>query len=107
MAGRSGDHDRRDRRDATRIAIALVGLAVLVGIILLIAGPAVQGFIGDSLAPGVGVKSAFIWGFGLTFAVFVVFALVSGDGVVGELPVMLGGFLVFWLIFSFSVAWIF
>lgn len=105
--GRAGSDGGRDRREAVRIGIALAVLVVLLGILALLAGPTLQALVGDALSPGVGVKSAFIWGFALTFTVFVVFALVSGDGVIGELPVMLGGFLAFWVIFSFSVAWIF
>jgi hypothetical protein len=38
---------------------------------------------------------------------FVVFAAVSGDGLIGELQFMLAGFFSFFLILTFLIAWIF
>lgn len=105
--GRAGGDGGRDRREAVRIGVALLALLVLLGLTALFAGPVLQAIFYDSLEPGLGVRTAFIWGFGLTFAVFVVFAIVAGDGVIGELPIMLGAFLAFWAIFSLSIAWIF
>lgn len=109
MAERNGrtDNDRRDRREAIRIAVGLLAIAAVVAIVAVLAAPVVQVFFAESLAPGLGVKTAFAWGFALTFVVFVVFAVVAGDGVIGELPIILAGFLAFWAIFSLTIAWIF
>ena len=107
MAEEEGSTARRDRRDARRIATGLVLLVVVLALAALLAGPMLQAFFYASLEPGLGVKAAFAWGFGLTFAMFVAFAIVAGEGVIGELPIMLAAFLAFWVIFSLSVAWIF
>ena len=107
MAGGNGRSGRRDRREALRIGLGLVVLVVLLGVAALLAGPVLQAIFYESLEPGLGVKAAFAWGFGLTFAVFIVFAVVAGDGVIGELPIMLGAFLAFWVIFSLTIAWMF
>ena len=107
MARRSGRTGGHDRREAVGIAVGLLLLVVMLGVAAMLAGPALQAIFYDSLEPGLGVRSAFVWGFGLTFAIFIIFALVSGDGMIGELPIMLGAFLAFWAIFSLSIAWIF
>lgn len=99
--------DHRDRRDAWRIVLGFAVLLLLAGIAAVVIWPAIEALTATHLAPGLGIKPAFAWGFGLTFAVFVVFAMVAGDGVFGELPIMLGAFLGFWVIFSLSIAWIF
>lgn len=105
--GRTGERSRRDRREAIRIALGLLLLVVVLGVTAILAGPMLQAIFYDALEPGLGTRTAFVWGFGLTFALFIVFAIVAGDGVIGELPIMLGGFLAFWAIFSLSIAWIF
>ena len=99
--------DRRDRREAVRIALGLGAILVLLAVGVVLIGPMAQAFFAESLAPGLGVKAAFAWGFVVAFALFVVFAVVAGDGVIGELPVMLATFLAFWAIFSLTIAWIF
>ena len=105
--GRTREGGRRDRREAVRIAVGLLLLVIVLGVAAVLAGPMLQAIFYDALEPGLGTRTAFVWGFGLTFALFIVFAIVAGDGVIGELPIMLGGFLAFWAIFSLSIAWIF
>ena len=102
-----GRADRRDRGEAVRIALGLAAIVVVLALAAVLLGPMAQAFFADSLAPGLGVKAAFAWGFGVAFTVFVVFAVVAGDGVIGELPIMLAAFLAFWAIFSLTIAWIF
>lgn len=53
---------------------------------------------------GVGWRSAFLSSIVLSFLFLVVFALVAGDGVVGELPVMLVFFFVMVAFFTLSIA---
>jgi hypothetical protein len=42
-----------------------------------------------------GLKEALPWGFGLTVGLFVLFAIVVGDGLIGEFQFMLGAFFSF------------
>lgn len=106
-SNRPSTSDGRDRREALRILAGLAVVLVVVALGIFLVWPEVQIISAEHLEPGLGLKTAFLWGFGLAFAVFVAFAIVSGDGLVGELPVMLGTFLLFWVIFSLVVAWIF
>ena len=90
------------KRDVTLLVIA--GLVVL-GIVLLalIFLPVVV----QSFEPGVGLKMASIIGFFVATILFIVFAIFAGDGLFGEIQFMIGGFLVFFLIFTVMIAWVF
>jgi len=48
-----------------------------------------------------------LWGFGVTVALFVLFALVAGDSLIGEIQYMLGSFFGFFLILTLLIAWVF
>ena len=80
--------------------LALVVLAAVFGLPLL-----KEFFV--ALEPGVGLKTAALWSFGVTFVMFIVFALVAGEGVLGELEFMLLGFFLFFVIITLLIAWIF
>ena len=56
---------------------------------------------------GLGYKEALAYSTGLSALLIVLFALVAGDGIIGELPSMLVGFALFTLFFTMSLAWIF
>ena len=90
------------KRDVKLLVIA--GLVVL-GIMLLalIFLPVVV----QSFEPGVGLKMASIIGFFVTTTLFIVFAIFAGDGLLGEIQFMIGGFLLFYLIFTVMIAWVF
>lgn len=59
------------------------------------------------LDAGVGLKAAALWGFGTTVALLILFALVAGDGLLGELQFMLGAFFLFFVLITLLIAWIF
>ena len=59
------------------------------------------------LEPGVSLKTAATWSFGVTVTMFVLFALVAGDGLLGEIQFMLGGFFLFFIIITLLIAWVF
>jgi hypothetical protein len=60
--------------------------------------------VADGMSQGVGLRTAFLWAIGLSVTFMVLFALVAGDGVIGELTVMLVGFFVMLIFFTFSIA---
>jgi hypothetical protein len=60
-----------------------------------------------SLEAGVGLKEAAKWSFGTTVILFLVFAAVAGDGLLGELQYMLLGFFAFFAIITVLIAWAF
>ena len=58
-------------------------------------------------SPGMGLRDSAIVSFLLTIVVMVVFALVSGDGLLGEIQFVLGAFFSFFVIIWLLIAWIF
>jgi hypothetical protein len=62
----------------------------------------------DPFSAGLGLKNAAIVSFGVSLAVILVMAIVSGgDAIFGELPFTIAGFLLFFVIFWLMIAWIF
>jgi len=97
------DSGRRD----IRLLVVLVGLALVVLLGLAILGVSVLGEVGAAFDDGIGLKTAAIWGFGLTVALMVLFAVVAGDGLFGEIQYMLGAFFTFFAVITLLVAWVF
>lgn len=85
------------------IAVAAVVLAGLAAVFLLPLGQEAVAVMNQ----GIGLKAAALWGFGTTVALFVLFALVSGDSLIGEVQFLLGSFFGFFLILTLLIAWIF
>jgi hypothetical protein len=54
-----------------------------------------------------GLKTAAVWGFFVTVALFVLFAVVSGDSLIGEIQFMLGAFFTFFAVLTLLIAWVF
>ena len=102
-----GDTDRKDKNEARVIAIALVVLVIIVAVAAMLIIPSLTEFSATYLAPGLGLKNAAIAAFFVTLVVMVIFAIASGDGLLGELQFLLPGFLAFFLIFWLMLAWIF
>jgi len=103
-------HDDRDRKEATWLMLtATVALILLVAIVW---GGLYYLFettnFSDPFAAGLGLKNAALISFGVSLAVILVMAVVSGgDAIFGELPFTIAGFLIFFVIFWLMIAWIF
>lgn len=102
-----GETDRKDKKEAQVIAIALVVLVAIAAIAAMLFIPSLAEFSATYLAPGLGLKNAAIAAFFVTLVIMVIFAITSGDGLLGELQFLLPGFLAFFLIFWLMMAWIF
>ena len=87
---------------AVVVLIAVLALVLLAMFLLPAATPIV-----GTLNPGLGIRESVPWGFGLTVALIAFFALVAGDGLIGELQFMLGAFFSFFLILTLLIAWVF
>ena len=103
-------HDDRDRKDAARLLLAAaVALIVLVAIVW----GGIYYFVeyanfSDPFSEGLGLKNAALISFGVSLAVILVMAIVSGgDAIFGELPFTIAGFLIFFVIYWLMIAWIF
>lgn len=88
---------------AVVLAAAAVMLVVAIAVFVLPAGQETVAVLRD----GMGLKSALLWGFATTVALFIVFALVAGDSLIGELQFMLGSFFLFFFVLSLLIAWVF
>lgn len=101
--------DQRDRKEAARLLLAA---AVAILLLIVIGGVGIYFIMGigesDPFSAGLGLKSAAIVSFGVSLAVILVMAVVSGgDAIFGELPFTIAGFLLFFVIFWLMIAWIF
>ena len=99
--------DIEDKKNARLIVVALAVLVILGIIATALIVPAASAIVDAQFTPGIGLKSAAIISFVVTVALFIVFAIVSGDGLIGELQFLLAGFFCFFLICWLMVAWIF
>ena len=95
-----------DKSDLRILAILLAAAAVVIVLALTLGGPLI-GEATAALAPGVDLRTAALWSFGVTVVLFVVFALVAGDGLFGEIQFMLGAFFSFFAIITLLIAWVF
>jgi hypothetical protein len=101
--------DQHDRKEAARLLLAA---AVAILLLIIIGGVGVYFIMGvgesDPFSAGLGLKNAAIVSFGVSLAVILVMAVVSGgDAIFGELPFTIAGFLLFFVIFWLMIAWIF
>ena len=101
--------DQRDRKEAARLLLAA---AVAILLLIVIGGVGIYFIMGvgesDPFSAGLGLKNAAIVSFGVSLAVILVMAVVSGgDAIFGELPFTIAGFLLFFVIFWLMIAWIF
>jgi hypothetical protein len=102
--------DRRERNEALRLFIAA---AVALLLLRVIGGAGVYFLLGfngegDPFSAGIGLKTAALISFGVSFVAILIMAVVSGgDAILGELPFTIAGFLIFFLIFWLMIAWIF
>lgn len=95
-----------ERSDVKLFLVLLAVALVVLGGLFLVGAPLVQEAVA-AFAPGIGLKEATLWGFGVTVALFVLFALVAGDSLIGELQFMLGAFFSFFLVLTLLIAWVF
>ncbi len=98
-------HD--DKKESRKIAIALVSLLLVLGLAIFLMIPLLTELVAVNFTPGVGMKDAAVISFFITVVIMIVFAVVSGDGIFGEIQFILGGFFLFFIIIWLMVAWIF
>ena len=102
-------HDDRDHKETRLLLAAAVALIPQVAIVW----GGIYYFVeyanfSDPFAAGLGLKNAALISFGVSLAVILVMAVVSGgDAIFGELPFTIAGFLIFFVIFWLMIAWIF
>ena len=102
--------DRQERNEALRLFIAAAAALVL---LVVIGGAGFYYLLGvgtetDPFSAGLGLKTAALISFAVSFVAILVMAVVSGgDAIFGELPFTIAGFLIFFVVFWLMIAWIF
>lgn len=86
--------------------VALLVIAISAGVGYLFV-PALTNIIDLYFEPGLGLKNAAIYASVVTVVILIVFAVASGDGLLGEFQFMIGGFFAFFLFFWLMLAWVF
>ncbi|WP_020210736.1 hypothetical protein [Gilvimarinus chinensis] len=99
--------DDKDKRQARSTLIALIVILALVVLASFFMVPLIAESTSGLFDDGLGLKNAAIIAFFVTVTLLVVFAISSGDGLIGELQFVLGGFFSFFLILWLMIAWIF
>jgi hypothetical protein len=99
--------DAKDKNESRKIAIALIALVLILGVSMALLLPALADIATTYLAPGLGLKESAIISFFITAVLMIIFAVASGDGLLGELQFLLIGFLLFFVIIWLLLAWIF
>lgn len=103
----TGESDNKDKNESRKIAIAMIALLVVLLVVIALLVPSLSDLVQTELTPGLGPRTAAIIAFGVTFTTLVVFAIASGDGLLGELQFIIPGFFLFFLFFWLMTAWIF
>jgi len=107
QGGAPEPHPNRGARE-DRIAFGvIIGLICIIGFCLIWGLAALLDLLGiaaEATDAGIGIRDAFLISTPISFSVIILFALVAGDGLVGEMGAMLIGFLVLLLFFTGSIA---
>lgn len=102
-----GETDNKDKDESRKIAIILIALVVVLSVAILLMIPALSEIVSVHFAPGLGLKESAVISFFITLVVMIMFAVASGDGLLGEIQFILGGFFLFFIIIWLMIAWIF
>lgn len=102
-----GDSDHNDKNESRKIVLAILALLIVLGAALVLMLPIFADVIATHFTPGLGLKDAAVVSFFVTIVVLILFAIASGDGLLGELQFILGGFFLFFVVFWLMIAWIF
>ena len=85
----------------------IVGAITIALFIYFLVIPYSAEFINIYFEEGIGLKPAAVISFFVSIATVVLFAMVGGDGLIGEVQYMFGAFFTYFFIIWLLVAWIF
>jgi hypothetical protein len=94
----------REDKIVLSVIIAVLSLLFIGGLLLIQAGLALFGYATEGMSDGIGMRSAFLISLAISFIFMIVFASIAGDGVVGELGLMLVGYFIMVIFFTVSIA---
>jgi hypothetical protein len=98
------DEGKRGMDPADRKVLAVIGAVVAVLAVLVLFGLRWVGGLVGMGSEGVGWQSAFISAVVISTILVIVLAVASGDGMIGEFPLVVVAFFVFTAFFAVSIA---
>lgn len=102
-----GNSDLKDRNDSRKILLALAVLFIILIVAMIFISDDFSAILSKSTAEGLGLKDSAVVSFFVSLVLVTVLAMVSGDGLIGEVQFVVVGFLLFFIVFWFMIAWVF
>ena len=102
-----GNSDLKDRNDSRKILLTLTVLFIILILSIIFIFPSFLEILSTSTSAGLGLKDSAVVSFFVSLVLVTVLAMVSGDGLLGEVQFVVVGFLLFFIVFWLMIAWIF
>ena len=102
-----GNSDLKDRNDSRKILLSLTVLFIILILSLIFMLPSFLEILSTSTSAGLGLKDSAVVSFFLTLVLVSILAIVSGDGLLGEVQFVVAAFFLFFIVFWLMIAWIF
>ena len=102
-----GNSDLKDRNDSRKILLSLTVLFIILILSIIFMFPQFLEILSTSTATGLGLKDSAVVSFFVSLVLVTILAMVSGDGLLGEVQFVLAAFFLFFIVFWLMIAWIF
>ena len=102
-----GNSDLKDRNDSRKILLSLTVLFIILILSIIFIFPSFLEILSTSTSTGLDLKDSAVVSFFLTLVLVTILAIVSGDGLLGEVQFVVAAFFLFFIVFWFMIAWIF
>ena len=102
-----GNSDLKDRNDSRKILLSLTVLFIILILSIIFMFPSFLEILSTGTSSGLGLKDSAVVSFFVSLVLVTILAIVSGDGLLGEVQFVLVAFLLFFFVFWFLIAWIF
>ena len=102
-----GNSDLKDRNDSRKILLTLTVLFIILILSIIFIFPSFLEILSTSTSTGLDLKDSAVVSFFLTLVLVSILAIVSGDGLLGEVQFVVAAFFLFFIVFWFMIAWIF
>ena len=102
-----GNSDLKDRNDSRKILLSLTVLFIILILSIIFMFPQFFEILSTSTSTGLGLKDSAVVSFFVSLVLVTILAIVSGDGLLGEVQFVVVAFFLFFIVFWLMIAWIF
>ena len=102
-----GNSDLKDRNDSRKILLSLTVLFIILILSLIFMLPSFLEILSTGTYAGLGLKESAVVSFFVSLVLVTILAIVSGDGLLGEVQFVVAAFFLFFIVFWLMIAWIF